>query len=72
MNLLTGLLTPHWWSPRKSKELRDFNIVKKITQYQKSDEIDKALQAHGFKKLTLTFLIFIAVSTHDKITKYFY
>ena len=23
------------------------------------------------KKLNLTFLIFIAVSTHDKITKYF-
>ena len=38
-------------SPRKSKELRDFNIIKKITQYQKSDEIDKALQAHGFQEI---------------------
>ena len=37
-------------SPRKSKELRDFNLIKKITQYKDSEEIDRALLAHGFQE----------------------
>ena len=37
-------------SPRKSKELRDFNLIKKITQYKNSERLDRALLAHGFQE----------------------
>ena len=38
-------------SPRKSKELHDFNLIKKITQNQNRDKITKSLQAHGFQEI---------------------
>ena len=37
-------------SPRKSRELRDFNLIKKITQYQNSEEMNKALLENGFQE----------------------
>ena len=38
-------------SPRKSKELHDFNLIKKITQYQNSDDMERSLRAHGFQEI---------------------
>ena len=38
-------------SPRKIKELHDFNIIKKITQYQNSDDLERSLLEHGFQEI---------------------
>ena len=38
-------------SPRKDKELRDFNLIKKITQNKNYENIDKVLLSHGFREI---------------------
>jgi len=50
-------------SPRKSKELRDFNLIKEITQYKNSKELDRALLAHGFQEIH--FNIFDFSDSHN-------
>ena len=50
-------------SPRKSKELRDFNLIKEITQYKNSRELDRALLAHGFQEIH--FNIFDFSDSHN-------
>ena len=38
-------------SPRKSRELSDFNLIKKITQNQNTVELNRALMANGFQEI---------------------
>ena len=38
-------------SPRKDKELRDFNLIKKITENKNTEDIDKMISSHGYKEI---------------------
>ncbi|QNI65167.1 glycosyl transferase 2 family protein [Synechococcus sp. A15-44] len=38
-------------SPRKDKELRDFNLIKKITENKNREDIDKMISSHGYKEI---------------------
>ena len=55
-------------SPRKDKELRDFNLIKKITQDKNNRNMDKVLLSHGFREID--FDLFESnndAHIHDKI-----
>ena len=55
-------------SPRKDKELRDFNLIKKITQNKNYENIDELLLSHGFKEIDFDLFDFNHTPTHVKIT----
>ena len=55
-------------SPRKDKELRDFNLIKKITQNKNYENIDEVLLSHGFKEIDFDLFDFNHTPTHVKIT----
>ena len=55
-------------SPRKDKELRDFNLIKKITQNRNYENIDEVLLSHGFKEIDFDLFDFNHTPTHVKIT----
>ena len=49
-------------SPRKDKELRDFNLIKKITQNDSKEYIDQKILSEGFKEID--FNLFDFIGTH--------
>ena len=54
-------------SPRKDKELRDFNLIKNITQNKDCENIDELLLSHGFREIDFDLFDFNNTPTHIKI-----
>ena len=46
-------------SPRKDKELRDFNLIKKITQNDSKEYVDQKILSEGFKEIDFNLFDFI-------------
>ena len=45
-------------SPRKSKELRDFNLIKQITNNKNIKEMNNSLASHGFQEIDFSIFEF--------------
>ena len=45
-------------SPRKSKELRDFNLIKQITNNKNLKEMNNSLASHGYQEIDFSIFEF--------------